>query len=70
MVAMDRRHVSFMYSYPNLLPLNAKAVRRIADAIAPLHFDRIYGGWWGRNIEAVAKPAFETSVARYLAAIA
>jgi len=70
MVAMDRRHVSFMYSYPNLLPLNAKAVRLIADVIAPLDFDRIHGGWWGRNIEAVAKPAFEASVARYLAAIA
>ena len=28
MVAMDRRSVSFMYSFPNLIPLNAAAVRR------------------------------------------
>ncbi len=68
-VAMDRRHVSFMYSYPNYIPLNAAAVRRIADAIAPLAFDRIYGAWWGRNIERDAKAAFEASVRRYLAAI-
>lgn len=69
-VAMDRRFVSFMYSYPNYIPLNAAAVLRIADAVAPLAFDRIYGAWWGRNIAAGAKAAFEASVARYLAAIA
>ena len=69
-VVMDRSHVSFMYSYPNLVPLNAKAVRRIADAVAPLAFDRIYGGWWGRVIASDAKARFEASVRRYLAAIA
>ena len=70
MVAMDRRSVSFMYSYPNYIPLNAAAVRRIAGVVAPLGFDRIYGAWWGRNIEEGAKAAFEASVRRYLAAIA
>lgn len=69
-VAMDRRHVSFMYSYPNYLPLGAAAVRRIAAAIAPLAFDRIHGAWWGRNIETGARAALDASVARYLAAIA
>jgi hypothetical protein len=68
-VAMDRAHVSFMYSYPNYIPLNAAAVRRIAGAIAPLAFDRIYGAWWGRNIERDARAAFDASVKRYLAAI-
>ena len=28
MVAMDRRSLSFMYSFPNYIPLNAKSVRR------------------------------------------
>ena len=69
MVAMDRRSVSFMYSYPNYIPLNASAVRRIAEAVAPLAFDRIYGAWWGRNIASGAKAAFERVGARYLAAI-
>jgi len=68
-VAADRRSVSFMYSYPNYIPLNAAAIRRIADAIAPLSFDRIYGAWWGRNIATDAKSAFAASVRRYLAAI-
>jgi hypothetical protein len=69
-VTMDRRFVSFMYSYPNYMPLNAAAVRRIAAAVEPLAFDRIYGAWWGRNIAAGAKAAFAASVARYLAGIA
>jgi hypothetical protein len=69
-VTMDRRFVSFMYSYPNYTPLNAAAVRRIADSVAPFAFERIYGAWWGRNIAAGAKAAFAVSVARYLAAIA
>jgi glyoxylase-like metal-dependent hydrolase (beta-lactamase superfamily II) len=68
-VTMDRRFVSFMYSYPNYIPLNAAAVRRIADVLAPLAFDRIYGAWWDRNIAVDAKAAFDGSVRRYLAAI-
>ena len=69
MVAMDRRSVSFMYSYPNYIPLDAAAVRRIAETVAPLAFDRIYGAWWGRNIATGAKAAFNASVGRYLAAL-
>jgi len=69
MVAMDRRSLSFMYSFPNYIPLNATSVQGIARAIEPLAFDRIYGAWWGRNIAADAKAAFEVSVRRYLAAI-
>lgn len=69
-VAMDRRFVSFMYSYPNYIPLNAVAVKAIAATVAPLAFDRIYGAWWDRNIASGAKAAFDASVARYLSAIA
>jgi hypothetical protein len=69
MVAMDRRSLSFMYSFPNYIPLNATSVQGIARAIEPLAFDRIYGAWWGRNIAAGAKAAFAASVRRYLAAI-
>ena len=70
MPTMDRRFVSFMYSFPNYIPLNAKAVRAIARAAEPLAFDRVYGAWWGRNIKMGAKAAFDASVRRYLAAIA
>src|SRR5919199_3979407 len=44
-VVRDRRYVSFMYSYPNLVPLSPSAVMRIVAAVEPYAFDRIYGGW-------------------------
>ncbi len=69
-VAEDRRHVSFMYAYPNLIPLNATAVRRVQAAVSPFAFDRIYGAWWNRNVAADGRAAFDASVDRYLGAIA
>ena len=66
----DPQHVSFMYSYPNYIPLNATAVRRIAAVLESFEFDHIHGAWWGQNVIGGAKAAFAASVARYLAAIA
>jgi hypothetical protein len=58
-----------MYSYPNLIPLPAATVRRIADAVAPYAFDRLYGAWWGRVVQEDAKAAVARSAARYIAAL-
>jgi hypothetical protein len=63
---MDRRWVSFMYSYPNLIPLSAAAVRRIADSIRPFRFARIYGAWDGRQVTVGGPDAVERSAERYL----
>ena len=68
-VAADRRHVSFMYSFPNQIPLPADAVRRIAAAVEPYPFDRIYGAWWDKVIDQGGKAAVHRSVDRYIAAI-
>jgi hypothetical protein len=68
-VVQDRRFVSFMYSYPNLVPLNAEKVRAIAAAVAPLQFDRLYGGWGDRVVLADAKAAVQRSAERYIRAI-
>ena len=46
-VAADRRWVSFMYSYPNFIPLDAAAVRHIVAAVEPYAFEDIYGAWSG-----------------------
>jgi hypothetical protein len=69
MVAQDRRYVSFMYSYPNLIPLPARAVRRIVAAVAPFAYDRIYGAWWERVVGTGAQAAVARSAERYIAAI-
>ena len=68
-VVSDRRWVSFMYSYPNLIPLDAPAIRRIVAAVEPYPFDRLYGGWHGSVVAADAKAAVRRSADRYLARI-
>jgi len=68
-VVQDRRFVSFMYSYPNLIPLPAKKVQRIVDAVEPYAYDRIYGAWWDKNILTGAKKAVHDSARRYIEAI-
>ena len=60
-VVQDRRWVSFMYSYPNLIPLPVSIVHRIVDAVVPFEFDRIYGAWWGTVVGVDAKSAVKRS---------
>ncbi|MGA7910754.1 MAG: MBL fold metallo-hydrolase [Candidatus Dormiibacterota bacterium] len=64
-VAQDRRWVSFMYSYPNYVPLSAARVDRMVASLEPFDFDRIYGAWWDRNVESDAKHALLRSAERY-----
>ena len=68
-VARDRRYVSFMYSYPNIIPLNQRTVEGIVDAVEPYEFDRLYGGWWDFVVEPDAKAAVKRSAERYIKAI-
>jgi hypothetical protein len=68
-VVQDRRYVSFMRSYPNLIPLGAAAIHRILETIEPFSFNQIYGGWWKANVLSNAKAAVTRSAQRYLQAI-
>ena len=69
-VTTDRKFLSFMRSYPNLIPLSAREVEGIAASLAPFAFDTIYGHFFDRVIPTGAKQTLQASVARYLAAIA
>jgi glyoxylase-like metal-dependent hydrolase (beta-lactamase superfamily II) len=63
-------HVSFMWSYPNLIPLSAAKVQRMAEILEPFAFDAIYGAFSGRGqIDANGKQVVAASVARYIARI-
>lgn len=68
-VTPDRRHVSFMYSYPNYIPLAATTVDSIVEKVMPLKFDRIYSHFYHLVIEADAKGAIQRSAERYKQAI-
>jgi hypothetical protein len=67
-VIPDRRHVAFMYSYPNLIPLAPAAVTAIGEALAPLPFDVLYGAWWNTLVHD-AKGAVKRSATRYVQAV-
>jgi len=68
-VVADRTHVSFMYSYPNYVPLSAGAVERIVRAVEPFEYERVYGAFWDAVIERDGKKAVARSAERYLRAI-
>ena len=68
-VCWDRRHLTFMYSYPNFIPLGPEAVRHTRDVLAPFAFDRIYGAWWDRVIPEGGSEALARSAERFLRAI-
>ena len=69
-VAPDQKHVTFMRSFPNFLPLPARNVEAIAAALEPFAFDMMFGNFIESVIETGAKEAVKRSVERYLAAIA
>ena len=68
-VVADRKHVSFMYSYPNYVPLSTAAVERIVQAVAPFEYDRVYGAFWDTVIGKDGKAAIARSAERYLRAV-
>ncbi|KIL34779.1 hypothetical protein SD71_17220 [Cohnella kolymensis] len=67
-VAADRRWVSFMYSYPNLIPLPAAKVQDIAHRVKDLKFDRIYNAFH-RVVKENAAESVQKSAERYIKAL-
>jgi hypothetical protein len=68
-VTTDRKFLTFMRSYPNLIPLPASEVEGIAAALTPFAFDTIYGHYFDRVIPKDGKAVLAASVKRYLKAI-
>ena len=66
-VVQDRSWVSFMWSYPNLIPLDEATVLAIAARVERFRFDRVYGGWWGRVVVEDGAAAIRRSADRYVA---
>jgi hypothetical protein len=66
-VVADRDWVSFMWSYPNFIPLDERTVLEIARRTERFTFDRVYGGWWGRVVLQDGAAAVRRSADRYAA---
>jgi glyoxylase-like metal-dependent hydrolase (beta-lactamase superfamily II) len=65
-VVADNRWVTFMYSYPNTIPLDPASVQHIADSVAPYRFERLYAAF-GRPVTTDANGAVQRSAERYIA---
>jgi hypothetical protein len=68
-VLPDRDWASFMWSYPNLIPLPAREVARIRERVAALEFDRVIGAWWDRVMDGDARAKVLRSADRYITAL-
>ena len=68
-VMQDRRWVSFMYSYPNYLPLPAATVRAMVGRLEPYPFERVYGAWFDAVVREDGKGAVRRSAERYVRAL-
>lgn len=65
-VAMDRRWTSFMYSYPNMIPLSRTKIEQIAARISQFKFERLYSAFEGKEIMGDALQAVMRSTERYV----
>jgi hypothetical protein len=68
-VCMDRNWVTFMYSYPNFIPLSRRAIENIVAALKPFPFDRLHAAFPGRILSKNAKEIVIRSAERYAQAI-
>jgi len=68
-VTRDRKYVSFLWSYPNMIPLPPGTVERIAGRLARFRFEAVYGIFWDLVIPANGSAVVARSAERYIAAV-
>ena len=68
-VCPDRRYVSFMYSYPNFVPVDARSVREVVRRLERYKYAKHYGAWPKFQVVGNPKEALRRSAERYLRAI-
>lgn len=68
-VVADHKHVSFIWSYPNYVPLPASTVERTVRTVEPLEYDRVCGVFWDTGIDRDGQSADRRSAELYLRAI-
>ncbi len=65
-VMPDGKSVSFMWSFPNFIPLSPPRVEGVVAALAPYGYDRIHGAFDHRTIWTDGRAVLERSAKRYL----
>ncbi|WP_299515315.1 MBL fold metallo-hydrolase [uncultured Rummeliibacillus sp.] len=67
-VVADRQWVTFMYSYPNFIPLPANTVKRMAQQLNSIQFNKLFDAFH-RVISTDAQTRVQLSAKRYIAAL-
>ncbi len=68
-VAPGNDAVSFMWSYPNMLPLTADTVSDMLRRLGAINFTRLYGAFEGREITQNAAAIVQRSGEKYIACL-
>ncbi len=61
--------VSFMWSYPNMLPLSAATVSDIIRRLGAVKFKKLYGAFEGKDIKENADAIVRRSGEKYIACL-
>ena len=61
--------VSFMWSYPNMLPLPAAVVSEMTRRLSGIHFNQLYGAFEGQDIHDSAHDIVLRSGEKYIACL-
>jgi hypothetical protein len=65
-VVSDNKSVSFMWSYPNLIPLSAPSIEGVVKALKPYKYERVHGAFPDRTIWSDGQGVVQRSAERYL----
>lgn len=47
LIGADQKTITFMYSYPNYIPLSPKAIRYAKDSLAPFEYNVVFSAFGG-----------------------
>lgn len=61
--------VTFMWSYPNMMPLPAAEIVAITERLRPFRFERMHGAFAGQDIASGAESVVANSARRYIALV-
>ncbi len=62
--------VSFMWSYPNMMPLPAATVRGMEERLRPWRYERLYGAFAGQEVLADGPAIVARSARQYVELLA
>ena len=61
-ISRNRKHISIMYSYPNIIPLPLSEIERIRRLMEKYPFDRMYGAFAFQNLTSDVQTVWERSM--------